>query len=869
MYTLGMNNKFLSSLHVLGIISFLLAFFCPQLLWGVPGWYPPVAMDGGAHDYKLDTDKQSGSLALVTQKIRGAFSPNAPAKIDLCILSFRNGRAVSVVAHTVDLKPSPALFPVNADIAVAGNKTVLVWQKTDFSSGKTIIEYKYTENGMETLANPESGVKRLDLDGVLVLPQLETDYSGNIYLFFQKENSANVFTFYRAKLKNGRFTDFQMLVKDIHFIGRGAFFPSVSVSGNDMHVFYQSRGQDSFKDNIHYFKISGSDRSDIQKITSRDYHNFSPRAAVFGNTVHWVWQANPEKNWEIFYQSFNSPVRKISATNASCYNPQIAYSKKSGRIVAWSDHRKNPPQIFGIFLDRPMNELVGVNHQISESRFDAKKPYLLSSSANVDLYYLSGGVLYRQRADTEAEKLVISSRTHPEKKAVSRNSASFSWKAPKDPSGVQGYAYLVDKSAGTNPDLYNLPGTKTGLSIDYMEPGIYYLHLRYMDKAGNESETSHYNFIIDSGPPGVPDISSPTHKERVGSKARTVVFNFLSKDDIEVTRYHYSFLPYITTKLEKNTEKNQAIFNNVEPGTYYFRIQAEDIAGNRSAYGNFTVIIDPENSGSVFDIFSNITDGEVRNNQLDFSIPSQGEGKKISGVFLSLGKNPSDPYQDKFIVPTTSSEGNLRFSRNIENLPKGEVYVASVGVQYADKGKASVKHIYFSRAEEITNVIPQEEPEPPAEIQKDTGESGEIYSTIPHLEKPPAVKPLPSILVNPGNGYYEVRFFAPAEYQYAMHGFSWEISDRQRLPGLEVNSHGQEEYLYNLKPGEYYINVRMILNDKPLTEAGYYASYRLIVGKKSAFPSNLVIWGGLLGFLGIVFLVRRRLFYILSRFFKI
>ncbi len=869
MHTLGMNNKFLSSLFFHGIISFFMAIYCPQVLWGVAGWNPPMAVDGGVHDYKLDTDKQTGSMVLVTQKIRGAFSANAPTMIDLNVFFTRDGRQSSIIAHTVELKPSPALFPVNADIAVAGAKSVLVWQKTDFSSGKTIIEYKSTENGVEALARPESGVKRLDLDGVLVLPQLETDHSGNIYLFFQKENSANVFTFYRAMMKKGSFGDFQMLVKDIHFIGRGAFFPSVSVSGNQMHVFYQSRGQNSLKDNIHYFKISGSDRSDIQKLTSSDYHNFSPRAAIFGNTVHWVWQANPEKNWEIFYQSFNSAARKISTTNASCYNPQIAYSKKTGRIIVWSDHRKNPPQIFGIFMDRQENELVGVSHQISDVRYDAKKPFLFSSSY-VDLYYLAGGVLYRQHVDTEAEKLIISSRTHPERKAVSRNSASFSWKLPNDPSGVQGYAFLVDKSAGTNPDLYNLPGTKTGLSIDYMEPGVYYLHLRYMDKAGNESETSHYNFIIDSGPPGVPDISSPTHKERVGSKARNVVFNFLSKDDIEVIRYHYSFLPYITTKLEKSTEKNQVIFNNVEPGTYYFRITAEDIAGNRSAYGNFTVIIDPENSGSVFDIFSNITDGEVRNNQLDFSIPSQGEGKTISKVFFSLGKNPSDPYMEKFIVQTSSREGNLVFSRNIENIPKGQVYVVSVGVEYSDKGKSSVKHIYFSRAEEITNVLPEEDPIAPTEGPKASLESGEIYSHLPNLDKPPAVKPLPRILVSPENGYFEVRFFAPEHYKYVMHGFSWEISSRQRMPGLEVNSHGQAEYLYNLKPGEYYINVRLILHDNKLTETGYYSSYRLNVVKNREGSSNTILWIVVVILALVpVYLLRRRLYFILSRFIKI
>lgn len=846
-------------------------FIMTSFAYSVTGWHKKDFIDSGVHDYKVERDKKTGKVYVITQKLSAPFRENAPSKVLLNIVYYENGRRQSVTAHTINLKPAPALFPVNADIGVLGNRVLLTWQITDYNSGATLIQYKYSSNGVKGLTDPQNSVKNLNFSGVLVLPQIETDYSGNFYLFFQKERSVSQFTFYRARFSNGSFKDYDLLVKEMNFIGRGAFFPSVSVSGSKMHIFYQSRDRKSLKDDIFYFTVQGKDKSSVKKLTSNDFHDFSPRGILLKGGIQYVWQANPQKNWAIYISNMEDS-RKLSDTNANCYNPQIAYSKSAGRIVTWYDHRSNPPQIFGIFRDRPENKEVGENHQITSERYASRKPFLLSSGSSIYLYYISGGVLYRQKADTDTSDLVIHSTTHREGKATSRNNAYFYWTHPKDPSGIQGYAYIIDKKPKTKPTLLNLSSLKKNLRIDYMKSGNYYLHINYKDKADNSSKTSHYNFIIDAGAPSAPDISSPSHKERVGSKKTTVIFNFLSKDDLEVAEYQYAFLPYATRNLKKTTTKNQLIFNNVQPGTYFFRIRAKDIAGNLSDFANYTVVIEPENAGTTFDLITNVADGEIRNNKIEFSIPyDETDKKKIQSIYLGIGKDPSDPYKNGSKINASKTSSTISFSKSISSLKKGETYIASVGVVYTDKGKASVKHIYFSRGEDIKNTV-DEPKDDIASIAKgdDSYEEGEIYSFSPSLDKPPLEKPLPGIIVNPKEGYYEIQFFSPSYYKYKQRGYSWELSNQQKLPNTEINSTGNPEYLYYLKPGTYYINVRLILNDATLTQAGYYSSYKLIVEKpkKSMSYKSVIVYLSIILITWLVILFRRRIYYYISRWLR-
>jgi len=108
----------------------------------------------------------------------------------------------------------------------------------------------------------------------------------------------------------------------------------------------------------------------------------------------------------------------------------------------------------------------------------------------------------------------LTSPTHPDP-AVYYNSTSpvFRWESPHEITGIKGYSYLVDSQRFTEPGkvLYTLNGDMTETSpADFagLQDGTWYFHIIPCDEYDQWSNSTHFQFNIDTTEPTV-SIDSP------------------------------------------------------------------------------------------------------------------------------------------------------------------------------------------------------------------------------------------------------------------------------------------------------------------------------------------------------------------------
>lgn len=117
---------------------------------------------------------------------------------------------------------------------------------------------------------------------------------------------------------------------------------------------------------------------------------------------------------------------------------------------------------------------------------------------------------FRLRTDTVPPSSVeVTSSTHPTGGAGSASrDVSASWTSATDATcGVAGYSVVVDAAPDTVPSTPLQ--TATNLDTVVPHPGVWYLHVRATDRAGNAGPTAHYEFVVLSD--GAPSVTSATH----------------------------------------------------------------------------------------------------------------------------------------------------------------------------------------------------------------------------------------------------------------------------------------------------------------------------------------------------------------------
>jgi len=72
------------------------------------------------------------------------------------------------------------------------------------------------------------------------------------------------------------------------------------------------------------------------------------------------------------------------------------------------------------------------------------------------------------------------------------------WSVPRDPTGIKGYSFALDRSPSTVPDT-KLDGSEPRIHFSALKPGTWYFHVRACDGAGNWGAPAHARIVVGKG----------------------------------------------------------------------------------------------------------------------------------------------------------------------------------------------------------------------------------------------------------------------------------------------------------------------------------------------------------------------------------
>ena len=173
--------------------------------------------------------------------------------------------------------------------------------------------------------------------------------------------------------------------------------------------------------------------------------------------------------------------------------------------------------------------------------------------------------------------------------AVVGTSVNISWSASSDNVGVARYNLYRGTSPGFTPSLANrIAQPLTTLYSDLgLTAGSYYYKLSAEDAAGNVSGLSNeaQAVIPDTSPPTTPSLSAN------GGAGQASLSWTAATDNVAVTRYDLyrsttsGFTPSVANRIAQPSGLSYSDLG-LAAGTYYYKLQAEDGAGNLSAVSN-------------------------------------------------------------------------------------------------------------------------------------------------------------------------------------------------------------------------------------------------------------------------------------------
>ena len=168
------------------------------------------------------------------------------------------------------------------------------------------------------------------------------------------------------------------------------------------------------------------------------------------------------------------------------------------------------------------------------------------------------------------------------------SSAQLSWSAATDNVGVVRYNVHRGTSAGFAPTVGNRIGQPTGLSYtDAVAAGVYYYRVTAEDAAGNVSGLSP-EASATVGDSSVP--TAPGTLNAVGSVGRATLTWGAATDNVGVVRYNVhrgtsaGFTPAVGNRIAQPTGTGYTDLTS--PGSYFYKVTAEDAAGNIGAASN-------------------------------------------------------------------------------------------------------------------------------------------------------------------------------------------------------------------------------------------------------------------------------------------
>ncbi len=379
----------------------------------------------------------------------------------------------------------------------------------------------------------------------------------------------------------------------------GSFFPFVAYYQGNYIVAWQARPFSKSRTPLFDIYVAMTDdlgkpwRLPINLTDSSDGEDTRPQLLFENDHFSLIWESDRDGTMGVYYQEFNllgrplSPERKVNGSMVGAREPKILKLQKE-LYIFYIDERDGRERLYYTVRGTGDMEEFGPLPVV-----DVDIVHHLPFQKERELYQIwqdGEGIGF-----TGPDKRVLPVKfLSPMHGFIGRGGKVVQWSSPPDSSGIAGYCYEFNRSKIYEPEIMNLSSSMNSLHLRVKEEGIWYLHIRAMDNAGNLSNTFTLPLVADLTPPEAPVLSVPPLDEKGFYKDNAPVFEWTSRES-DVEGYHFKLLKEkaVVDSSQILTKENKARFQSMEGGEWIFNIAAIDRAGNISETSRAIVRLKP------------------------------------------------------------------------------------------------------------------------------------------------------------------------------------------------------------------------------------------------------------------------------------
>ncbi len=567
----------------------------------------------------------------------------------------------------------------HAAISPAGRLTVM-WHSYIESESTNRIFYSTSKDYGATWSEPEKLSLGKETE---MLPRVYYDDQNRLHLFYHGSVEDSINLFHAVSSDGEKFETTGSLIRLTSSM-RGAFFPSIQVSGKYFFMVWQGKEED-FSDELFFMKSSDYGRTWSMKnqITRSVGNNDAPSLMLHENTLYVVYQNNDEKNWAIKMMrgidrggSWKEKPLNVSTTMANCYSPAIGLSG-SDLMVLWYDTREGRAHIYSRkYSARERNLLPEA--EVSEARYESRNPVVVSMGRRLVVFWEERNVIMAKQTDVYVESPAVFSETNPEGRWSRIPYVVMQWKPPQDESGIVGYAALRNEIPDFNPTVVNLkPNMTTEKITENLSDGISYYHIRAVDGAGNFSRTIHYRLMLAVNPLPGPVIVSPTHFQGKPSASTAPAFSWAVDEPERVKGFVYSLSRDAIKLPDQFTTNLKTEFSEIEEGNYFFTVAAVDKTNQLGRVTTYDFIIGPPDRVVDPDYYKRIAEQEKKF-QKDYETYSRYQRRFQETGITGIARAPGVMIQFPFDIRKAYAKDSFKAIIIPGNIAPGSIVGYSV-----------------------------------------------------------------------------------------------------------------------------------------------------------------------------------------------